>query len=76
MSNADTVRTLIDFLLIVFAIFLLTKEEKVANWERRTLRKALRWAVKHIPSFRVWLYGKGDAEHMPVRLINDWRNIR
>lgn len=76
MSSADTIRTIIDFLLIVLAIFLLCKEEKVAAWERRTARKLLRWAVKNVPAFRTWLYGEGNAEHMPVRLINDWRNVR
>lgn len=76
MSSADTVRTLIDFLLIALAIFMLLREKKIITWERRTARKLLRWAVKNIPSFRTWLYGEGDAEHMPVRLINDWRNMR
>lgn len=76
MSTPDIIRSLVDLALIVIAVFLLCKEHKIAAWERRTARKLLRWAVKSIPPFRIWLYGEGDATHMPVRLIDDWRNKR
>lgn len=74
MSIPDIIRSLVDLALIVIAIFLMFNDKKIAAWERRTVRKLLRWAVKNIPAFRAWLYGEGNAEHMPVRLINDWRN--
>lgn len=76
MSTPEIIRSFIDLALIAIAIFLLCKEHKIAAWERRTARKLLRWAVKNIPAFRVWLYGEGDATCMPVRLIDDWRNRR
>lgn len=77
MNTSDTVRTLIDFALVVIAIFLMFNDRRIAAWERRTARKILRWAVKSIPALRRRIYGekiKNDTAHMPVRLINDWRN--
>lgn len=76
MSTADTVRSIIELLLVVLAIALMIFEPHIAAWEQRAARKALVWALEHIPEFRAWLYPADEAEpvKMPVRVMGDWRN--
>ena len=56
MNTADTIRTIIELLLVVLAIALMIFEPHIAAWEQRAARKALIWALEHIPEFREWLY--------------------
>lgn len=76
MSTADTVRSIIELLLVVLAIALMIFEPHIAAWEQRAARKALVWALEHIPEFREWLYSADEDEpvKMPVRVMGDWRN--
>ena len=76
MSTADTVRSIIELLLVVLAIALMIFEPHIAAWEQRAARKALVWALEHIPGFREWLYPADEDEpvKMPVRVMGDWRN--
>lgn len=76
MDMSDTIRTLIDLALIVFAVPLMANERKIAAFEQRAARKALTWALEHIPKFRAWLYPADEDEpvKMPVRVMEDWRN--
>lgn len=78
MSTADTIRTIIELLLVVLAIALMIFEPHIAAWEQRAARKALIWALEHIPAFKVWLYSTDEDElvKMPVRVMGDWRNSR
>ena len=78
MSTADTVRSIIELLLVVLAIALMIFEPHIAAWEQRAARKALVWALEHIPEFREWLYSADEDEpvKMPVRVMGDWRNSR
>ena len=79
MSTSDTIRTVIDLVLVITAIILMVYEPRVAAWERRTARKALIWALDNIPSFKAWLYDEPlseqiAAEYKPrVELRHDWR---
>lgn len=78
MSTADTVRTIIELLLVVLAIALMIFEPHIAAWEQRAVRKALIWALEHVPEFRAWLYPSDEDEpvKMPVSVMGDWRNSR
>lgn len=78
MNTADTIRTIIELLLVVVAIVLLICEPHIAAWEQRAARKALIWALEHIPEFRAWLYPIDEDEpiKMPVSVMGDWRNSR
>lgn len=78
MNTADTIRTIIELLLVVLAIALMIFEPHIAAWEQRAARKALIWALEHIPEFKAWLYPADEDEpvKMPVRVMGDWRNSR
>lgn len=78
MNTADTIRTIIELLLVVLAIALMIFEPHIAAWEQRAARKALIWALEHIPVFKSWLYSADEDEpvKMPVRVMGDWRNNR
>lgn len=78
MSASDSIRTVIDLVLVITAIILMIYEPRVAAWEQRAARKALIWALEHIPEFRAWLYPADEDEpvKMPVRVMRDWRNSR
>ena len=78
MSTADTVRSIVELLLVVLAIALMIFEPHIAAWEQRAARKALIWALEHIPEFRAWLYPSDEDEpiKMPVSVMRDWRNSR
>lgn len=78
MSTADTVRSIVELLLVVLAIALMIFEPHIAAREQRAVRKALIWALEHIPEFRAWLYPADEDEpvKMPVRVMGDWRNSR
>lgn len=77
MNTADTVRSIIELLLVVLAIALMIFEPHIAAWEQRAARKALIWALEHIPEFRAWLSTDEDKPvKMPVRVMGDWRNSR
>lgn len=77
MSTADTVRSIVELLLVVLAIALMIFEPHIAAWEQRAARKALIWALEHIPEFRAWLSTDEDKPvKMPVRVMGDWRNSR
>ena len=77
MSTTDTVRSIIELLLVVLAIALMIFEPHFAAWEQRAARKALVWALEHIPEFRKWLYADEDEPvKRPVRVMGDWRNSR
>lgn len=77
MNTADTVRSIVELLLVVLAIALMIFEPHIAAWEQRAARKALIWALEHIPEFRAWLSTDEDKPvKMPVRVMGDWRNSR
>ena len=78
MNTADTIRTIIELLLVVLAIALMIFEPHIAAWEQRAVRKALVWALDNIPVFKSWLYSADEDEpvKMPVRVMGDWRNSR
>lgn len=78
MNTADTIRTIIELLLVLAAILMMIFEPHIAAWEQRAARKALTWALEHIPEFRAWLYPADSDEpvKMPVRVMGDWRNSR
>ena len=76
MNTADSIRTIIELLLVLAAILMMIFEPHIAAWEQRAARKALIWALEHIPEFRAWLYPADEDEpvKMPVRVMEDWRN--
>lgn len=78
MSTADTVRSIVELLLVVLAIALMIFEPHIAAWEQRAARKVLVWALDNIPAFKSWLYPADEDEpvKMPVRVMGDWRNSR
>lgn len=78
MNTANTIRTIIELLLVLAAILMMIFEPHIAAWEQRVARKALIWALEHIPEFRAWLYPADEDEpvKMPVRVMGDWRNSR
>lgn len=78
MSTSDTIRTIIELLLVLAAILMMIFEPHIAAWEQRAARKALIWALEHIPEFRAWLYPADEDEpvKMPVSVMGDWRNSR
>lgn len=78
MNTADTIRTIIELLLVLAAVLMMIFEPHIAVWEQRAARKALIWALEHIPEFKAWLYPSDEDEpvKMPVRVMGDWRNSR
>lgn len=78
MSTSDTIRTIIELLLVLAAIFMMIFEPHIAAWEQRAVRKALVWALDNIPAFKSWLYSADEDKpvKMPVRVMGDWRNSR
>ena len=78
MNTADTIRTIIELLLVLAAVLMMIFEPHIAAREQRAARKALMWALEHIPEFRAWLYPADEDEpvKMPVRVMEDWRNSR
>jgi len=80
MSTSDTIRTIIELLLVLAAILMMIFEPHIAAWEQRAARKALVWALDNIPAFKAWLYGEPTvseqiaAEYKPrIEIRHDWR---
>lgn len=40
------IRSILELALIVFTVYCVAQEEKIATWERRTARRFLRWLMK------------------------------
>lgn len=78
MNTADTIRTIIELLLVLAAVLMMIFEPHIAAREQRTARKALIWALEHIPELKAWLYPSDEDEpvKMPVSVMRDWRNSR